>query len=148
MGGRLSREEEQYFKGLLAGDEHSKPMLFGRFLKLKGLVSEQDIVNARLMQRRQNLLIGEIAHHKGWISEEDIERVLVYQEETPRPFCELAMEHNFLHHSQVTGLLKEMEENHLFLGEALVSLGVISKKEMLDNLEVFSRLRETTAFDE
>jgi hypothetical protein len=143
MGGKLSPKEEQYFKELLAGQDSNKPMLFGRFLRQKGLITEQDIVNARLMQRRQNLMIGELARRKGWITEEDIERVLVFQEENPIPFGELAMEHEYMHKSQVDEILRDIEANHVFFGEALVSLGALSKKDMLENLAIFVRLRET-----
>jgi hypothetical protein len=140
---RLSRKEEEYFKESCVGACGSKPLIFGRFLIIKGLITEQDIVNARLIQRQQNLMIGELARRKGWITGKDIERVLVFQEENPRPFGELAVEHEYLHKSQVAELLKEIELNHLFLGEALVSLGALTRKDMLESLEIFGRLRET-----
>lgn len=141
MKNSLDREEQEYFKEILSKDKFDKQFLFGQFLRRKGLITEQDIFNARMIQKQHNRLIGQMAHEKGWLTSEDVARILVYQEENHNRFGEISVDHSFLSGSQVQCLLIEMEESYVFFGEALVSLGVLNEQEMLKNLEIFNRLK-------
>jgi hypothetical protein len=51
-----------------------KHLRFGRYLLEKGLIDVMDILNARLIQRNNNLMIGEVAEAKGWLTKDDILR--------------------------------------------------------------------------
>lgn len=141
MKNRLEKEEQEYFKELFSKDNLDKQFLFGQFLRRKGLITEQDIFNARMIQKQHNRLIGQMAHEKGWLTSEDVARILVYQEESHNKFGEISVDHAFLTSSQVQCLLIEMDESYVFFGEALVNLGVMSEQEMIRNLEVFNRLK-------
>lgn len=144
---KLTPDEEAYFKETLDHDSLDARLLFGQFLKKKGLVSESDIFNARMVQKQQNRLIGELARKKGWLSSDDVERILVFQEETNKRFGEVAVEHGYLEDIHVDELLDELENNYVFFGEALVSLGVITERTMIDNLQVFHRFHRGSQMD-
>jgi len=121
-----------------------KNLLFGQYLRKRGLVTTEDIINARLLQMRNNRKLGEIAKARGWMTQDEIDRVLIIQEETLERFGEIAIREGFLSQAQVDVLLKEQKDNYLFFGEALVRLGVISHDVLIDELKRFnqSRLRE------
>jgi hypothetical protein len=40
-------------------------LFFGKYLVAKGLIDKQSVINARLLQRRNNLKIGQLAKEKG-----------------------------------------------------------------------------------
>lgn len=141
MKNSLNREEQEYFKEILSKDGSDKQFLFGQFLCKKGLITEQDIFNARMIQKQHNRMIGQIAQEKGWLSSQDVARILIYQEESHNKFGEISVDLAFLTGTQVQCLLMEMDESYIFFGEALVSLGVLSENEMLKNLETFNRYK-------
>jgi hypothetical protein len=55
-------------------------LMFGQFLRKEKLVSDDDVIRARLYQKDQNRLIGDRLVEKGWITEEQVQRILVIQE--------------------------------------------------------------------
>lgn len=141
MQDRLGSNEEGFFNKLFDQDGKPGPMLFGRYLQLKGLISDEDVFNARMMQKNQNRRIGEMAVERGWMSAEDVEKVLVYQEEFGLRFGELAVEMGLLSAAQLDELLGQIENSYVYFGDALVALGVISKSDMIENLKTFHRLK-------
>ena len=45
-------------------------ILFGQYLRKKGLITFEDTIKARIMQIRHNSKIGHLAKKKGWLTEE------------------------------------------------------------------------------
>jgi hypothetical protein len=142
MAEHLDTGDEDLFIAMFEGGEESAPMLFGSFLRLKGLIAHEDIFNARMIQKNQNRRIGELAVEHGWLTDEDVDRILVLQEELGGiRFGELAVELGFLLPEQINMLLEHIEESYVFFGEALVQLGAISRARMARELETFHRLK-------
>lgn len=112
----------------------------GRYLCEKGLITERDILNARLIQKKSNLRIGELARARGWLNDDDIYRILIIQEDTHEKFGEIAVKHRYLSTEQVKELLKEQEDTHIFFGEALVRIGAISEGVLIEQLKEFNKL--------
>ena len=140
MAERLNSEDEDLFARIIEERRKSGAVLFGRYLALKGLISDEDIFNARMYQKGQNRRIGEIAVNRGLLSLEDVDRLLIYQEETGIRFGELAVSLGFLTNDQLADLLGFAEEANIYFGEALVAIGVIQEGVMRENLKVFQRL--------
>ena len=142
MDRAFERPEEEYLSDILALDSPApRSFLFGQFLRMKGLITEEDVFNARMMQRQHNRRIGELAREKGWLSTADVARILTYQEEDFRKFGQVALEQGYISLERLEGLLKEMQESYVLFGEALVNLGVLTKEEMGENFVQFQRLR-------
>ena len=141
MGERLIPEEEELFKKMLEERGNRGAVLFGRYLALKGLITEEDICNARRFQKNQNRMIGEVAVDRGFLSEEDVENLLIFQEETGILFGELAINFGYLTREQVDELLDHLDRAYIFFGEALVALRVLGEPEMLSNLSTFQRMK-------
>ena len=116
-------------------------LLFGQYLRLKGLVTIEDTIKARSMQLKQNRKIGELARGKAWLNDDKITEILAIQEETLKKFGEIAIEKGYLSEAQVDELLKVQKDEYLYFGEALVKLGVISESEMKKHLMIFNRLK-------
>ena len=141
MAEQLNSEEADLFSRIMEERQKSGVVLFGRYLALKGLITDEDIFNARMFQKGQNRRMGEIAVERGLLSEEDVERLLVYQEESGVRLGELAVYLGFMTREQVDALLEFAEESYIYFGEALVSIGIIRENVMLDNLRTFRRLK-------
>jgi len=138
---RLKPDEEALFMELFEKGFTDGPIVFGRYLKAKGLIGEEDIFNARMLQKRQNSKIGEIAVERGMMDSDSVERLLVYQEETGIRFGELAVQLGYLSAEQVDDLIEHKEKSYIYFGEALVRIGVLSAANMKESLDVFHRLR-------
>lgn len=118
-----------------------KYLLFGQYLRLNGIVTIEDTIQARAMQLTQNRKIGELAIEKGLLNEEKVAEILAIQEETFKKFGEIAVQECYLSEAQVGELLKIQKEEYLHFGEALVKLGVISESRMKKHLMFFNRLK-------
>lgn len=138
---RLGSEDEALFVELFDKGFTDGPIIFGRFLKAKGLITEEDIFNARMLQKRQNRKIGEIAVERGIMDIDSVERLLVYQEETGIRFGELAVRLGHISQEQLDELLEYMEKSYIYFGEALVRLGILAGGQMKEDLEMFHRLK-------
>ncbi len=139
MAKRLNPEDEALFSKIMEERHKSGALLFGRFLALKGLITDEDIFNARMFQKGQNRRLGEMAVIRGILTEDDVNRLLVYQEESGILFGELAVSLGFMTHDQLVELLEYADEANIFFGEAMVSLGIIDPFVMKENLRIFQR---------
>jgi hypothetical protein len=66
---------------------------------------------------------------------------LVIQEETNEKFGDIAVREKFLTKEQIEELLKEQEDTYIFFGEALVQIGAISEKQLLEQLKEFNWMK-------
>lgn len=138
---RLDSKEESLFIELFEGGIGEGFFLFGRYLRAKGLVTDEDIFNARMLQKTQNRRIGEVAIELGLMDDEAVERLLVIQEEMGVRFGDLAIKFGYLTDEQLDDIIKKMDRVYLYFGEALVKLGAIRQNTMLENLGIFQRLK-------
>ena len=138
---RLGQGEEALFVELFEGGLSGGPFLFGRYLRAKGLVTDEDIFNARMLQKDQNPRIGEISVERGLMDKELVERLLIVQEETGQRFGDLAVRLGYMSQQQLDEVLDHMEKSYLYFGEALVRIGVIDPDMMMQNLQTFQRLK-------
>jgi diguanylate cyclase (GGDEF)-like protein/PAS domain S-box-containing protein len=86
-------------------------LLFGEFLLKRRLITLDDISRARELQKRHNVLVRDLARERGSLKEEDIEQMMDYQ------------------------------EDHLYFGEALVKLGIMSDECLAENLSRFESIK-------
>lgn len=112
--------------------------LFGQYLCSQGLVTNDQVIQARALQLRHNQKIGVLAKSRNMLTDDQIQRILITQEETLKKFGELAIELGFLTNAQVRELVIEQEDNYLFFGEALVQSGVFSETEMFNHLKIYN----------
>lgn len=138
---RLTKDEEALFVELFEHGMGPPPFLFGQFLRAKGLISDEDIFNARQFQKTHNRRIGEVAVELGFMSPAAVDKLLVAQEESGMRFGELAIKIGFLGQAELDEVVEYIEMNYVFFGEALVRLGFLDINVMLTNLKVFNRLR-------
>jgi hypothetical protein len=64
---------------------------FGSFLVARGLITDNEVISARLLQRKNNRLLGELAKDRGWLTYDDMMRILMMQEITCEKFGEIAI---------------------------------------------------------
>jgi hypothetical protein len=144
LPGRVVAKPLRFYYYLYMSSEY-KYLKFGRFLLDKKLITATDIINARILQKRSNLLIGQLAVSKGLLSEEEAEKILVIQEDTCEKFGEIAVRENHLTIEEVEALLKEQQDRYIFFGEALVQLGAISEAQLIEGLKEFNRIKLESA---
>ena len=138
---RLTSDEEALFIELFEHSPADAPFFFGQFLRAKGLISDEDIFNARQFQKTHNRRIGEVAVELGFISQSAVEKLLVMQEESGMQFGDLAIRTGYLSQAELDEVVEYIEMNYVFFGEALVRLEILEMHVMLDNLKIFKRMR-------
>jgi len=121
--------------------QRSRFFLFGQYLCSQGLITNEQVIQARALQLRHNQKIGVIAKSMNMLADDQIQRILIMQEETLKKFGELAVELGFLDETQVKDLLAEQDDNYLFFGEALVQLGALSEGEMTSQLKAYNTIK-------
>jgi hypothetical protein len=115
-------------------------LLFGQFLKKEGLVTDEDVIKARLLQKETNRLIGERFIEKKWCSMEDVQRILVVQEEEMSSFGDIALELGILTREQIDEVVGDIKQDYIHIGEALVSAGAIDQETKDKKLKEFESL--------
>lgn len=119
---------------------------FGEYLYESGCITRTQLAKALYAQRDVNLPLGALAMEQGALSPEDVQRVVDEQRErTSRGgaaahtrFGTLAVEMGLLDEARLPSLLASQAERHLYLGEALVSLGYMTYAEVSRRLETFA----------
>ena len=74
------------------------------------------------------------------MSDEEVQKVLVLQEESMTKFGEIAIELSLANADQINLVLKEGEKEYTLIGQALVKLGVIEEKDMVQKFEEYETL--------
>jgi hypothetical protein len=116
--------------------------LFGRHLTQKGLVTNEDVLEALNRQRSSHQTIGQIAVRLARLTPRQVLDILNRQVGgDDRPFGEIAVSMGYLKTEDITMLLREQEHSMKALGETLVDLGVISREAMEKELEEFLQVQ-------
>lgn len=116
--------------------------LIGQFLVRRGKVKHQDIEDALVLQGLLNDSLGAVALAHDWISFQDVAQILEYLDRHSIGFSEAAIKLKILTEKQVQNIKDHYSERRIYIGELLVATGRISRKELEEELEVFSQERK------
>ncbi len=109
-----------------------RPLTFGEFLYLCGIIPLRTLAEAVVWQRRQRPPMGVIARQWGWLTEADVGRILALRGHGGR-FGDKAVDLGLLTPRQVSTLLFYQRSRQKKLGEYFLEQGLLSVKE-LENL--------------
>jgi hypothetical protein len=102
-------------------------MQFGLYLKHKGVISADQLVDALEIQHRRLVPIGQIAMEECIISARDVFKVLHAQSDMPHEkFGDLAVDMGFMTRQQLERVLVLQSDRKPSLVDVLVHMGVIS----------------------
>ncbi len=120
-----------------------KPLLFGEFLRNKGLISEKDILVARHVQQETNKQIGELAIKQKMLSAQRVQEILQQQEKTSKKFGEIAIDLKILTRDQVKELLSYQKDFNIHMGEIFKFEGALSSDDLGKAIEEFASLEDS-----
>jgi hypothetical protein len=102
---------------------------FGRFLRAKGRITLEQLIDALTWQRQQRPRVGHIAVDKKLITLQDLSDVL--QKRTAgEPFLETAVRLGLLTPAQARWVLNQQTVRHRRIGEYFVEQGILSRLEL------------------
>jgi len=141
----LSEEIETYdvLSGRVAickdnGDKEAG-LCFGEYLLYEGKIDAYELSVALDFQKQKHLIIGVLAVQEGFLNDRQLCAVLDYQRLSGKGlFGEIAIELGFLSKDNVDTLLEMQEESHIRIGEVLILLGAITRKDMEKTLNEFN----------
>lgn len=110
---------------------------FGGYLVEKGVISQNELMDAIAFQEESNKRIGELAAERGYISKEQAEAIFLEQKRVDQPFGSIALQHKYLTRNQLDDLLFAQTVFSTHLGEALLIKGYITPEEFSEELEEF-----------
>jgi hypothetical protein len=115
-------------------------MHFGFYLKKKGIISAEQLIEALETQLHTLPPIGQLALEEGIISPRDIFDVLRAQRESPHErFGEIAIEMGLMKRDQLMRLLMIQADRRRPLAEVLVTIGVLSDEQAAAEMAEFRR---------
>ena len=110
---------------------------FGQSLVDNSIVTSEALLNAINLQDKNNLKLCETAVSMGLIAPADIERALNARISRDIKLEDMLIEMGFLTLLQLHDILTRQRNTHLFIGEALVQHGALSKDELQKHLDDF-----------
>lgn len=113
-----------------AMDSLDFPVLFGRFLVLSGLLTDDDIAEASALQKDLDATAFFILIERKILSIEDMTRALAYQRAHLVRFPEALSALKILPPARVAEAMRLAQSNRIRLGEILVMQGKISRQEL------------------
>jgi len=99
---------------------------FGRFLLRKGIITEDQLLDAVNYQKEMNRRIGAVAVERKLLTKKQVESVLEEQKKVDMPFGEIAVGLKYLTRKKLDDLLFLKNVNHVYLGEALLTKGYLT----------------------
>lgn len=124
-----------------------KPLLFGEYLRKKGLISEKDILVARHVQQETNKQIGELAIKQKMLTAQKVQRILQQQENTNKKFGEIAIDLNVLTRKQVKDLVLYQKDFNIHIGEIFKYEGELGNVDLIREIEEFASHKEPKESD-
>jgi CRP-like cAMP-binding protein len=115
----------------------AKNLFFGQYLIGRDLVSEEQVVEALELQRRNTTAFEKMAFRLSLLSMKEIFRLLTEQASTDLSIPEVAVRSGLLSTDQVLFILQNIDQERPTLGTILVQLGHIDQKSMSAELERF-----------
>jgi CBS domain-containing protein len=115
--------------------------LFGEYLVQNGLASYKAVTKAWLEQRERNKSISQLAYENGMLALDDVTSINLHQQLEGKTFEETAVDMKLLTPRQVRKLKEQEAKTHVYIGQILVEMGVISEEELTRELETFRKAR-------
>src|SRR3982751_5460569 len=113
-------------------------MQFGLYLKKKGIISAEQLVDALEAQMASMPRIGQLALEEGIVSPREIFEVLLAQSNSPSEmFGELAIQMGFMTRNELMQLLMIQADRKQALEKILVAQGILSEQEAAANMIEF-----------
>jgi len=118
-----------------------RTVLFGQYLLESGLISVDQLNRALDYQKNSNKVIGEIAMEEGLLTRQEVLEICEWQLCEDKDFGQVAVEMGFLEEREREKLLGLQRERHIYLGDALVSIGAFDKQTLDKEVEEFDKCR-------
>jgi hypothetical protein len=117
-------------------------MHFGLYLKKKGIISAEQLVDALEAQLATLPRIGQLALEEGIISPRDIFDVLRAQRELPNVrFGELAIEMGLMTRGELSRLLMMQADRKQPLADVFVAEGMLSERQVTQEMAEFRQMQ-------
>ncbi len=116
--------------------------LFGQYLIRRGLVCQEDIEEALMLQDILKDSLGAAALANDIITYKDVGRILEQVDRTGAPFADCAVKLGILSQAQVDHLRSKDEVCRIKIGELLVATAKLTKNELQAELDAFYRERQ------
>jgi hypothetical protein len=115
-------------------------MHFGMYLKHKGIISAEQLVDALEVQMKRLVPIGQLALEEGVLSARDIFNVLQAQSKLPNErFGDMAVEMGLMTRDDVMRLLMIQADRKRPIAEILVGQGVLTNSQLSAELAAYRR---------
>ena len=108
---------------------------FGQYLINRGKVSEEDILDALDIQKRQTVPVGKIALAQKILTRKQVLKILNAQADTTKYFGEVAIELGYLSKEDIDKLLKIQNKKRPRIGEILIAMQKIDENTLNEELE-------------
>lgn len=121
-------------------------MHFSTYLLDSEFVTAKELESALREQQTLRSTIGQLAMERGWVSRKDIFKILKSQNQTGQSikrFGEVAVDLDLLTILQVDDLVLSQNHPSNFIGEILLSQGVLSVSSLIKALSGFNKILKT-----
>lgn len=110
---------------------------FGQYLVSRGLVTEENILNALNLQMKQIDPFGMVAHRLGKLTLNQIMEILNAQAPSHKLFEEIAVDLGYLRQDEVDYISQMQKKGRLPIGEILILMKVIDRRTLERELEAY-----------
>ena len=117
-----------------------KKLFFGEYLIKKGLINEEDILEALKYQKKNTPPFEKIACKLSLLTIKDIFQIFTLQAGSDLTVEEVALKQGYLTAEQIASIREKKEEMKPFLGEALIAMEKISPEVLQTELDAFNRI--------
>lgn len=115
----------------------SVPMMFGRYLIMKGKITDQELNEALNVQSELNRSLAEELIERGHITLAGFREAWAYQREKFITFKEAVLELELVGREVIQEVEKACAGRHIKLGELLVQKGALTNDELISSLKEF-----------
>lgn len=110
---------------------------FGQFLLERGVLNNEQLLEAVSYQESRNRKFGQYAQSKGFLSAEDVEKLNHEQKTTDLRIGELAVKLGMIEPSQVEEILTMQKNDHVQIGQVLLKKGFMDEAALERELDAF-----------
>ncbi|QWR76516.1 cyclic nucleotide-binding domain-containing protein [Candidatus Magnetomonas plexicatena] len=114
-----------------------KDFFLGKYLIDKGLIMEEDVVDALEIQRRESPAFEKVSLELGLLNMKQIFQLLTFQADSDLTFAEVALRKKYLTQEQVVRVNNLIIDTRPFLGKILVSAGNITHEKLYEVIGSF-----------
>lgn len=118
-------------------------LTFGQFLFREGLASYDDILKARLLQKKCGKKLGDTAVKLGLLTGDQVEHILIEQEACGMAFGRIAIRDKYLNAEQVDFLLSQQIDSSIDFTDALIAVGAMTPEVHALNMQKYEAFKAT-----